>query len=90
MTRHVLAARSDTVRVGVIDRAFAPVLPIDSGDEVELRAFRLGPHDCELTTPSPTRRGLLAPAVNRNNGVHVRFPRALLRQRARLHQRKRA
>lgn len=41
MTRHVLAASSDTVRVGVIDRAFAPVLHIDSGDEVELQTWGL-------------------------------------------------
>lgn len=34
MIIHTLAASDDTVRVGIIDQAFEPVLDIDSGDEV--------------------------------------------------------
>ncbi len=34
MTTHLLPAADDTVRVGIIDQAFEPVLGIDSGDEV--------------------------------------------------------
>lgn len=41
MTLHRLPASDATVRVGVIDRAFAPVLEIDDGDEVELETWGL-------------------------------------------------
>lgn len=34
MTQHFLPASADTVRVGVIDQSFEPVLEIDDGDEV--------------------------------------------------------
>lgn len=41
MTLHTLPAGPDTVRVGVIDRAHAPVLTVDSGDRVELQTWGL-------------------------------------------------
>lgn len=41
MTIHVLPASDRTVRVGVIDRAYAPVLEIDDGDEVRLETWGL-------------------------------------------------
>ncbi|MCG3189152.1 MAG: hypothetical protein LKCHEGNO_01425 [Burkholderiaceae bacterium] len=41
MTVHRLDAGPDTVRVGVIDRAFPPLLTIDPGDEVRLSTLGL-------------------------------------------------
>lgn len=41
MAIHRLAAGPDTVRVGLIDRSFPPVLTIDPGDEVHLSTLSL-------------------------------------------------
>ncbi len=41
MTLHRLAAGPDTIRVGVIDRAFPPLLTINPGDEVFLSTLAL-------------------------------------------------
>ncbi|MCZ2293068.1 MAG: acetamidase/formamidase family protein [Burkholderiales bacterium] len=41
MKRHHLPASAETVRVGVIDRAFPAVLEVDDGDEVELETWGL-------------------------------------------------
>ncbi len=54
-TQH-LPARADTVRVGVIDRAFAPVLEIDDGDELVLQTWGLWGH---AVTPQTTYAELL-------------------------------
>jgi acetamidase/formamidase len=37
MTRHTLRARPDTVRIGVFDATFPPVMTIESGDTVEVQ-----------------------------------------------------
>jgi acetamidase/formamidase len=39
MSTHFLPASHDTVRVGLIDRAFAPVLEIDDGDELVVETW---------------------------------------------------
>ncbi|CAM5785885.1 acetamidase/formamidase family protein [Castellaniella caeni] len=44
MTQHILKASEQTVHVGVIDRAFAPVLDIDAGDEVVLDTWGMWGH----------------------------------------------
>lgn len=41
MTVHVLSASEQTVRVGLIDRSYAPVLEVEDGDEVVLETWGL-------------------------------------------------
>ncbi len=41
MTLHRLEANARTVRVGIIDAAFEPVLQVDSGDEVDFETWQL-------------------------------------------------
>ena len=41
MTVHVLPASEQTVRVGVIDRSYAPILEIEDGDELVLETWGL-------------------------------------------------
>lgn len=41
MTLHTLKATGDTVRVGIIDASYPPVLEVDSGDEVVFETWQL-------------------------------------------------
>ncbi len=57
MTTHILPASEQTVRVGIIDRFFAPVLDIDDGDEVVIETWGMWGN---AVTPDTTFEDVLA------------------------------
>jgi acetamidase/formamidase len=48
MATHRLHAGTDTVRVGLIDRSYPPLLTVDSGDEVDLSTWSLWAGEVEF------------------------------------------
>ena len=48
MATHRLHAGAETVRVGLIDRSYPPLLTVDSGDEVDLSTLSLWAGEVEF------------------------------------------